>query len=78
MYRGNINDLKNNLKKFFDLVLAGNVVTIMKRNVPIAKIVPIESKAENSTKLGAGKGSVKILGDLTEPLIPEQDWDMHQ
>ena len=51
-------------------------VEITKRNVPIAVLLPYESAPENRTELGRGRDSVRILGDLTEPLIPEGDWEM--
>ena len=55
------------------------MITICKRNVPIATLVPHGSrKTANLTKLGCGLGTVQIKGDLTEPLITEDTWDMHQ
>ena len=74
----NIGEFKDNLGKFIRFIEQGEVVEIRKRNIPIAKIIPYEiSKSGNRTVLGCGLGSVKILGDLTEPLIPEDSWDMH-
>jgi prevent-host-death family protein len=73
----NIAELKNNLSKFIGFVEQGEVVEICKHNVPVAKLIPHESrKTGNHTRLGCGKGTVKIKGDLTEPLIPEEHWDM--
>ena len=75
----NIGQLKNNLSSVIDSVQKGETVTICKRNIPIATLIPHESrKRANRTKLDCGKGTVKILGDVTEPMIPESDWDMHQ
>lgn len=68
----NIGKLKDNLSKFICFVEQGEVVEICKRNIPVAKIVPHGPlKSWNQTKLGCGMGTVQILGDLTEPLIPE-------
>jgi len=72
----NIAELKNRLSEFLALVEQGEEVEIRKRNVPIARIVPIASKRPNRTKIGCGAGTVKIHGDLTEPLIPEEAWEM--
>ena len=73
----NIGELKNNLSKFIGFVEQGGVVEICKHNVPVAKLVPHElKKTGNHTRLGCGEGTVKIKGDLTEPLIPEEHWDM--
>ncbi len=76
MNKGNIVDIKNNLKYYLDLVSKGIKVTIMKRNVPIAVIIPFNSHKKNQTKLGCGKKTVNFLGSLTDELIPEDDWDM--
>ena len=72
----NIAELKNRLSEFLALVELGEEVEIRKRNVPIARIVPIPSKRPNRTKIGCGVGTGKVLGDLTEPLIPEEAWEM--
>lgn len=47
-----------------------------RRNVPIARIVPIEKIKVNTTELGCGKGTGEIIGSLTEPFMPEGDWEM--
>lgn len=72
----NIADFKNHLSRFLKMVEKGEEIEIHKRNVPIAKVTPIRKHKGNKTVLGCGKGSVKILGDITEPLIPEENWDM--
>jgi prevent-host-death family protein len=77
MKTANIGELKNNLSKFIGFVEQGEIVQICKHNVPVAKLVPNEpNKAGNHTRLGCGEGTVEIKGDLTEPLIPEESWDM--
>lgn len=78
MKTANIGEFKDNLRKFIEIVEKGGVVAINKRNVPIALLVPHKAKKSgNRTKLGCGQGTVQIKGDLTEPLIPEDTWDMH-
>ena len=75
----NIGELKNNLSKFISFVEQGEVVEICKRNIPIALLVPHGSKKSvNRTQLGCGLGTVQAKGDLTEPLIPVDSWDMLQ
>lgn len=40
--------------------------------VPVALLVPVGAeKSGNRTKPGCGLGTVQTMGDLTEPLIPE-------
>lgn len=73
----NIAELKNNLSKFLSIVEKGEAVEICKRNVPIAHIIPLtEEKHTNDTKLGCGLGSAQVMSDLTEPLIPVENWEM--
>ncbi|MGB5984284.1 MAG: type II toxin-antitoxin system prevent-host-death family antitoxin [Desulfobacterales bacterium] len=75
----NIGQFKDNLSKFLRSVEEGEVIAICKRNIPIALLVPHSArKPGNRTQLGCGLGSVQIKGDLTEPLITEESWDMHQ
>ena len=77
MKTANIGDLKDNLSKFINFVEQGEVIEICKRNIPIALLVPHGSrKTPNRTQLGCGEGTVQVKGDLTEPLIPEDSWDM--
>ncbi len=73
----NIAELKNNLSQILSFVEKGEKVQVCKRNIPIAYIVPLdEKKKENMTQLNCGKGSVVIKSDLTEPMIPETNWEM--
>ena len=73
----NVAEFKNNLSKILGIVEQGEVVEIRKRNVPIAHLVPFESKERvNRTRLGCGRGTVKVKTDLTEPMIPEENWEM--
>ena len=72
----NIVELKNNLSKLLAYVVQGEEIEIRKRNIAIARIVPARRAAKNRTKLGCGLGTATILGDLTDPLIPEDDWQM--
>ena len=77
MKTANIAEFKNKLGQFIALIEQGEIVQICKRNIPIARLVPVAgTKKKNRTNLGCGLGSVKINGDLTEPMIPEDNWDM--
>lgn len=73
----NIAEFKNQLSRILSQVAKGESFNICKRNIPVARLVSIPSrKRKNYTQLGCGRGSVKITGDLTDPLIPPDDWDM--
>ena len=73
----NLTEFKNNLSKILAVVEQGETVEIRKRDVPIALLVPFGSRGEvNGPQLGCGLGSVVVKGDLTEPMIPEENWEM--
>jgi prevent-host-death family protein len=76
MTTANIAEIKNHFSRYLDQVAHGETVQICKRNVAVAQIVPIKAKKENRTKLGCGAGSVKVVGDLTEPAMDSNDWSM--
>jgi len=44
--------------------------------VPVARVVPVINRRKNHTVLGCGRDSAVTIGDLTEPQIPESDWEM--
>lgn len=74
----NVADLKNKLTEYLAMVERGAEVVVCRRNVPVARLERIQGRAShvNHSTLGSMKGTVKVLGDLTEPLIPEADWEM--
>jgi len=74
----NIAEFKNSLSSYLAAVALGEEVEIRKRNIPIARVVPVQKQRKNETILGCGRDSVRVNGDLTEPLMPESDWEMLQ
>jgi prevent-host-death family protein len=70
----NVAELKNRLGEYLARVQEGQEIEVRKRNVPIARLVPIKPQSENRTQLGCGLNTVKIMGDLTEPQFPEDEW----
>ncbi len=76
MTAANIGEIKSHFSRYLSLVEKGESVQVCKRNVAIAQIIPIASAAKNKTKLGCGKGTVRIHGDLTEPAMSSNDWNM--
>jgi prevent-host-death family protein len=78
MKMANIADFKNNLSYYISLVEKGEEIEVCRRNIPVAKVTPVNHIHQNKTELGCGRGSVQFTeADLTEPLIPENRWDMH-
>ena len=76
MKMANIADFKNHLSEYLSEVQAGEEIQICKRNVPIARLTPIQQRRRNGTVLGCGKNSARAIGDLTEPLTAEDEWEM--
>jgi prevent-host-death family protein len=72
----NIAEFKNRISEYLSAVEKGEEVEVRRRNVPIARVVPVKKTTVNMTKLGCGKDTGKILGDPTEPFIPEENWNM--
>lgn len=69
--------LRGQLSSLLEYVAQGREIEVQKRNISIARIVPIKRVEQNRTKLGSGKGSVKFLGDVTAPVMID-DWEMNQ
>jgi len=77
MKSANIAEFKDHLGKYLTIVEQGGEVQLCKRNIPMAMIIPVKTKATiNKTKLGCGGGSVVISTDLTEPIFLPDDWSM--
>jgi len=75
----NIAEFKDRLSEFLDLVEKGGEVIVCRRNVPLVKLESIRKHGpvkKTASAIGCMKGSVLIHGDLTEPAIPESDWEM--
>lgn len=71
-----IAEFKHRLSEYLAAVGNGEEVEIRKRNVPVARVVPVPRPARNRTVLGCGRGSVVVRASLVEPLIPSADWEV--
>ena len=76
MLSANIAELKAHLSEVLKKVMGGEVLTICKRNIPVATMQAISpnTKNKNQTVLGIGKNTVVIRADLTEPILDQGDW----
>ena len=72
----NIAELKNRISEFIATAENGEEIEVRRRNIPVARIVPVEKVKVNITELGCGRGTGTIIGSLTEPFMPEGDWEM--
>ena len=71
----NITDFKTQCLAVLDRVQStGEPVLILKRGRPVAELLPARrSKAEYPQM--ELEGTVTIIGDIIEPVIPEEHWD---
>lgn len=76
MKSANIAELRDHLTRYLAEVEQGASVEIRRRNVPIARLVPLTESPAQRTRLGCGRGTATVLGDLTEALIDNDDWHM--
>jgi prevent-host-death family protein len=72
----NIADFKNRISEMIAAVEKGEEIELRKRNVPVARILPVGKTRRNATQLGCGRKTGRILGDLVKPFMPEKDWEM--
>ena len=69
-------ELKKHLSSFLVLAQQGEEIEVLKRNIPVARLIGIPHDSVNRTRLGCGQGTGRILGDLTESLLPPGHWNM--
>ncbi len=75
MKKTNIATLRSQLSAILGYVKKGKEVEIQKRNITIAKLIPINQATRNNTKLGRGKNTVEFFADVTNPIL-DDDWEM--
>jgi prevent-host-death family protein len=68
-------EAKDQFSKCLTRAQAGETVIVRKHGKAVAQIVGIPNEPKNQIKLGCGRGSVKVLGDLTEPAFDSDDWE---
>jgi len=67
MTRVNIAEAKANLSRLVDAAVAGEEILIGRRNVPLVKLVVVET-AKKRPVFGKLKGQVEVGGDFDAPL----------
>jgi prevent-host-death family protein len=75
----NVAEFRDRFSELMALVEQGGEVIVCRRNVPLARVEPIRKPARRKARrrvVGCMKGTVRIHGDLTEPCLPEEDWEM--
>jgi prevent-host-death family protein len=68
---------RSNCFKILDQIkLTHKEVIITKRGKPVAKLVHIVQPNEKDPLLGSMEGLVETIGDLTEPVIDSDAWEL--
>lgn len=76
MKTANVAEFKKHLSAYLEMVEQGEIVEIRRRNVPVAQLTAVALKRKNHTVLGCGEGSVTYLGEVAEPFMPSEGWEM--
>ena len=75
----NVAEFKDRFSELLALVEQGGEIIVCRRNVPLARVEPIRKHTPRKSPgsvVGCMKGTVRIHGDLTEPCLSEEDWEM--
>jgi len=68
---------RTNCFKILDQVkVTHKEVVITKRGKPIAKLVHFAQQNEKDPLLGSMEGLIETIGDLTEPVIDSDAWEL--
>ena len=71
----NASDFKAQCLAILDRVqTTGEHVLILKRGRPVAELLPA-SRTRAEYPQSDLKGTVTVLGDIMEPVVPEEHWD---
>jgi prevent-host-death family protein len=54
----------------------GKPILVTRFGQPVAEVVPPSVATPADRKLGALRGTVKILGDIVSPASDEEDWEV--
>ena len=72
-----INEFYNKFDKLISNVSDSNLTYfIEKKNKIIAKISPVHYKKVETNIMGCMEGTAEIIGDLLEPVLSENDWEI--
>jgi prevent-host-death family protein len=66
----NVYEAKTHLSKLLERVELGEEITIMRANVPVAKLTPVERSGQK-LELGWARGEFTVRDDFDDPLPPE-------
>lgn len=71
MIRLNIHEAKTHLSRYLARLEEGETIVLCRRNVPIAEIRPLPTRASRPRPVGLAKGEITVPEGFFEPL-PEE------
>lgn len=73
----NAAEFRANCFKILDQVeMTHKEVIITKRGKPVARLLHVAQQKEKDPLLGSMEGLVETIGDLTEPVIEHEAWEL--
>ncbi|HEX4275103.1 MAG TPA: type II toxin-antitoxin system prevent-host-death family antitoxin, partial [Bryobacteraceae bacterium] len=63
----NVHEARTNLSKLLERVELGEEITIMRPNVPVARLVAAD-RPRQQRELGWGRGEIQVRDDFDDPL----------
>jgi prevent-host-death family protein len=66
----NVHEAKTHLSRLLERVEQGEEITIMRANVPVAKLIAVNPSAA-TRELGWARGEFTVPDDFDEPLPPD-------
>ena len=66
MIKANIHEIKARLSSYVAMAESGEQVVICRRNLPVARICPVEAAEVRAPVLGSAKGEGRILPSFYE------------
>jgi len=71
MIKLNLNEVKTQISKYIEMVEAGEVIVVCKRNIPVAEIRSVAKKEKKTPVLGWAKDAYKLPPNFSE--MPDEE-----
>ena len=72
MIKANIHEIKARLSSYVEMAESGETVIVCKRNLPVARLCPIEDDKIQTPVLGSAKGEGRVLPSFYEPMDDDE------
>jgi antitoxin (DNA-binding transcriptional repressor) of toxin-antitoxin stability system len=72
MIKLNIHEVKRGFSRYLEMVEAGEIVVVCKRNVPVAELRRLEDRQVRVPQFGSARGTFTIPADFDEAPSPQE------